>query len=239
MSRIIAAYLVLAAGAVAQTPAAVVNADRTVTFTFQAPQATKVAVNADFPSGLTNLDLERNEAGVWTITTAPLPRGSYYFRFVVDGIPVLLSSPAIFIASTPSMDLVHVRGDEALPYEILDPRMPRGALTIETFYSEMLGRSVKYTVYTPPGYSGSQNLYPVVYLLHGNRGVDPAIEEGKQRFPSNALMWTEVGFADRIADRLIFDKTIREVILVSVDAQGPRALPPGHAGSGACDSGDI
>jgi hypothetical protein len=52
------------------------------------------------------------------------------------------------------------------------------------------------------------------------------MEQGTQRFPSNALMWTEVGFADRIADRLIFEKAIREVILVSIDAQGPRAQPP-------------
>jgi enterochelin esterase family protein len=226
MSRIIFACLILAAGAFAQPSPAVVNPERTVTFTFRAPEAKKVAVNADFPGGFANLDLQRNADGEWTVTTPHLPRGSYYFRFVVDGVPVLLSAPAAYIASTPTMELVHVRGDEALPYEITDPRMPRGALTTETFYSEFLGRSVRYTVYAPPGYSSSQKLYPVVYLLHGNRGVDPSIEDGKQRFPGNALMWTDVGFADRIADRLIFDRAIREVILVSVDAQGPRAQPP-------------
>jgi enterochelin esterase-like enzyme len=226
MSWILSVWFIVIASAVAQTSPAVVNADRTVTFMLRAPLAQKVVVNGDFPLGLRNLDMQKNEAGEWTTTTSPLPRGSYYFRFVVDGLPVLLSPPGLYVASSASMELVHIRGEEALPYELPDPRMPRGEVSIHTFYSDVLERPVKYAVYTPPGYECSHELYPIVYLLHGNAGIDPSPEDGKQRSPVNPLMWMDLGFADRITDRLIADKAIRPAILVSIDSQGPRAQPP-------------
>src|SRR5437764_10614403 len=85
MSRILACFFMVAVLALAQQSGAVVNADGTVTFTLKAPQAQNVVLNGDFPSGLRNIDMQRNELGEWKVTTSPLPRGSCYFRFVVDG----------------------------------------------------------------------------------------------------------------------------------------------------------
>jgi len=38
--------------------------------------------------------------------------------------------------------------------------------------SELLGREFKYTIYLPDGYESDDATYPVVYLLHGNRGTE-------------------------------------------------------------------
>ena len=42
-----------------------------------------------------------------------------------------------------------------------------GRIVTDSIQSSVLGATVKYNVYLPSGFEQSQNLLPVVYLLHG------------------------------------------------------------------------
>ena len=79
-------------------------------------------------------------------------------------------------------------------------------ITAHSFYSDALGRTMPYVVYTPPGYGMSTRRYSVLYMLHGLGGSD--------------TQWQSVGLFD-VADRLIRARTIAPLIIV---------LPQGDAG---------
>lgn len=74
-------------------------------------------------------------------------------------------------------------------------------LTIE---SEILGKTVRYTVYLPYDYDTSSRHYPVVYLLHGYGDDDTG--------------WVQFGEAHLIADEGIARREIPPMILVTPDA---------------------
>jgi enterochelin esterase-like enzyme len=69
-----------------------------------------------------------------------------------------------------------------------------------SFYSAALGRPWPYTIYLPTGYRPDGPRYPVVYLLHGNRG--------------NANDWITLGNLQATADQLIEHKEIPPVVIV-------------------------
>lgn len=68
------------------------------------------------------------------------------------------------------------------------------------FYSKIMGKYMKYTVYLPPDYNTSNRRYPVVYLLHGGGGDD--------------MDWLQFGEANRIADQAISKGEIPAMILI-------------------------
>ncbi len=70
--------------------------------------------------------------------------------------------------------------------------------------SALLGRSVRYAVYLPPGYEEGSRRYPVVYLLHGYTDSENA--------------WVQFGEVDRLADEAIRRGEIPAMIIVMPDA---------------------
>ncbi len=74
-------------------------------------------------------------------------------------------------------------------------RVEAGSLT-----SAILGQERSYSIYLPPGYDASSELYPTLYLLHG-MGQGPS-------------WWTEVARVDRIATSMIESGKIRPLIIV-------------------------
>src|SRR5688572_671673 len=89
----VALLSVAAAAAVAQ-PASrlpplqspVIHADRTLTFSFRAPEAKKVELSGQFLAG--NQSLQKDEAGIWSDTVGPVEPNLYPYNFVVDGVAV-------------------------------------------------------------------------------------------------------------------------------------------------------
>ena len=77
---------------------------------------------------------------------------------------------------------------------------PGKVLEQETITSNILGRSVKYTIYLPADYDVSQRSYPVVYLLHG--------------FTDDNTGWLQFGEINRYADKAIEDGIIPPMIIV-------------------------
>src|SRR3954468_9713646 len=77
----------------------------------------------------------------------------------------------------------------------------RGTVLEErTVNSFILGRPVKYSVYLPADYQGSQRTYPVVYLLHG--------------YTDDHTGWVQFGEVNRYADKAIQDGLIPPMIIV-------------------------
>jgi enterochelin esterase-like enzyme len=68
------------------------------------------------------------------------------------------------------------------------------------FHSNALGRDWAYTVYLPTGYRADGPRYPVVYLLHGNRG--------------DANDWLTQGHLQATVDQLIERNAIPPVVIV-------------------------
>ncbi len=63
-----------------------VHSDRTVTFRFRAPNAKEVLLSRE---GAQRQPMQKDDEGVWTITTEPLQPDYYGYSFVADGVSLL------------------------------------------------------------------------------------------------------------------------------------------------------
>jgi len=216
------ALLALAATAMAQgqpqappLPSPEVLADGRITFRLKAPNAQQVFVSR---SGAERLAMARDDQGLWTATTAPLPPDIYQYTFNVDGTalvdplngwvaPNLLNMSNMVRVPGPSS------GAEALPWDVAD--VPRGQLHRHFYKSARIGDHRDYYVYTPPGYDPRrQERYPVLYLLHG--------------FSDDASGWTSVGQAHVILDNLIAArKAVPMLVVMTLGYGAPEIVTRG------------
>src|SRR5882762_6694349 len=191
-----------ASAALAQTtPAPVVSpevqSDNRVTFRFRAPNVKEVAVSLEgAPKDLT---MQRDEQGVWSVTTEPLTPDFYGYAFVADGVHLIdPSNPLMKANLLNTTSQVHVP-DPSLPWEVGD--VPHGEVHHHFYKSTVVGDQRDFYVYTPPGYDGrGKQTYPVLYLLHG--------------FSDDATGWTAVGRANVILDNLIAQGRTKPMLLV-------------------------
>jgi GH35 family endo-1,4-beta-xylanase/enterochelin esterase-like enzyme len=183
-----------------------VEEDGKVTFRIRAPKAESVSLTGnDIPEIGRGLDLESGESGVWSLTLGPLAPGAYRYRFDVDGIAVLDPvNPATSESNANSWSLLYVPSAGWM-----DNRpIPHGAIAEVHYHSESLQRMRRMHVYTPPGYeSGTEDKYPVFYLLHGAFDCDDS--------------WSSIGRAGFILDNLIAEGKAEPMVVV---------MPAGHTG---------
>ncbi len=174
-----------------------VNSDRTVTFRFRAPNAVEVKLARE---GAEPVPMQKDERGIWSITTAPLDPDYYGYSFVADGVRLSdpqnpLLKPNLLATQTD----VHVPGPLSLPWELND--VPHGEIHHHFYKSKVAGDDRDYYVYTPAGYDpAATKTYPVLYLLHG--------------FSDDASGWTAVGRANVILDNLIAQGKAKPMIVV-------------------------
>ena len=181
-----------------------VSADRKVTFRIHAPQARAIRLAAsDIPAIAQNAQLTRGDNGVWELTHGPIDPGAYRYNFNVDGVATIdPRNPAVSESNNNVWSLVYVPGSDV--FDTKD--VPHGSLSEVTYKSATLGQFRRMHVYTPPGYEGSRDRYPVFYLLHGAGDSDDS--------------WGSVGRAGFILDNLIAAGQARPMIVV---------MPAGHA----------
>lgn len=185
-----------------------VHADRTVTLRIRAPQAQHVSVIGDWDFWKTPAAFTKGEDGVWSVTLPALAPQIYSYRLDLDGAAVAdpVNTHVVSSVMWGQTSLVEVPGEPPPPWtERRDA--PHGALTTETYvFDQQLRRVV---VYTPPGYAGGSERYPVLYLTHGVGGDEND--------------WTALGRAHVIADNLIAAGKMAPVIIVMPNAH---AVPP-------------
>ena len=205
------------AGAVpAQTPLAPltspeVHADKSVTFRFRAPNDKDVAVMIE--GAAKPLPMQKDDQGVWSVTTVPLAPDYYGYTIIADGVGLFdPSNHAVKPNFLYRASEVHVPGPASLSWEI--SAVPHGEIHHEFYKSGVVRDDRDYFVYTPPGYDprGKQT-YPVLYLLHG--------------FSDDASAWTAVGRANVILDNLIAQGRAKPMIIVMPLGYGaPGVLAP-------------
>jgi len=174
-----------------------VHADNSVTFRLRAPNAVEVKLGLE---GADLVPMQKDDQGMWSVTTLPLAPDYYGYEFAVDGVRMLDPSNYLLIPNllTPA-NAVHVPGRLSLPWELND--VPHGEIHHHFYKSAVAADDRDYYVYTPPGYEpAAKKTYPVLYLLHG--------------FSDDASGWTAVGLANVILDNLIAQGKAKPMIVV-------------------------
>ena len=145
-----------------------VHSDRRITFRLRAPNVKEVLFARE---GVQPVPMQKDEQGVWSITTEPLEPDFYGYSFVADGVSLIdPSNPLMKPNLLNSQSVVHVPGPASLPWEVNN--VPRGMIAHHFYKSGVVGDDRDYYVYTPPGYDPrAKKHYPVLYLLHGFSAV--------------------------------------------------------------------
>ena len=171
----------------------------------KAPDATKVRLN--FWSG-PKVDMEKQQDGFWTVTTAPLVPGFHYYTLFIDGAEVSDPNTHAFFGGGKPASGVEVPEPGSTYYSVQD--VPHGAVREVWYNSKVTGSWRHALVYLPPGYDSQTNTrYPVFYLQHG-AGED---ETG----------WVRQGHANFILDNLIAAKSCKPMIVVMAYGYAHRA----------------
>jgi enterochelin esterase family protein len=174
-----------------------VHADGGVTFRFRAPNAREVKVDLE---GTEPAPMQKDDQGVWSVTTSPLPPDYYGYSFSADGVRLLdPENPLLVPNLLATGNAVHVPGPLSLPWEWNN--VPHGEIHHHFYKSAVAADDRDYYVYTPPDYEpATKKTYPVLYLLHG--------------FSDDASGWTAVGLANVILDNLIAQGKAKPMIVV-------------------------
>lgn len=201
-----------------QVESPVINADGTVTFRYQAPNASKVEVTGDFlPTQKLEFEMNgqkisydapgvrelvKGANGVWEYTTDYVVAPDMYtYTFRADGTTVIDPNNVFVnrdIASLTSVLLVAKEGARSDLYAI--HRVPHGTVSKVWYPSATAGFDRRLTVYTPAGYEQSKEKYPVLFVLHGIGGDEDA--------------WVTQGRATQILDNLIARGQAKPMIVV-------------------------
>jgi enterochelin esterase-like enzyme len=190
----------------AQTPARLrsvdVHPDHTVTFSYKDAAAAKVTLSLDGVAK--SIPMEKDETGLWTVTTQPLSPEVYNYHFEADGDhrldPV---NPHLTTNLVSASNMFTVSGDTPQPWE--DTDVPHGTMHRHIYTTAtVLGlpdNQSGYVVYTPPGYDEkAKKPYPVFYLLHGWSDSDAS--------------WSANGRANLIFDNLLAAGRIKPMVVV-------------------------
>ena len=206
-----------------------VNADRTVTFRFEAPNADTVQITGDFlPTEKMNTQwglfdvpgkahLSKDNKGIWTFTSAPLESDLFSYSMIVDGLKSTDPNNVYLIRDVASVfNVFIVGGGKADLYSV--NKVPHGSVARRWYDSPGNGMTRRITIYTPPGYENSKDKYPVFYLLHGMGGDEEA--------------WIALGRTAQILDNLIAQGKAKPMLVVMTNGNVAQEAAPGESSLG-------
>ncbi len=181
-----------------------VSDDHRVTFRIYAPKAGEVSVSGDFgQSG----KMEKDDQGVWSRTVGPLTPDFYSYSFNVDGVRTIDAKNPMIKPGLNGLDSLFLVPGEEAEFEMTKD-VPHGEVRAVWYRSGTLGMPRRMHVYTPPGYEGGSERYPVLYLLHGSGDEDSG--------------WSTIGRAGFIIDNLIAAGKAVPMIVVMPNGSLPR-----------------
>ena len=165
--------------------------DNRVMYRVIAPNAQAVRIG--------NTNLTKGPDNIWSGTTEkPLVEGFHYYGVNVDGATAADPSTRTYFGSgwwNAGIEIPAPDQDFYQPKEV-----PRGRVSEQWYFSKVTGKWRRCFVYTPPGYDGGKNKYPVFYLLHG--------------WGEDETAWFNQGRVDYIMDNLIAEKKAKPMIIV-------------------------
>ncbi|MDQ1473347.1 MAG: hypothetical protein QOJ99_4827 [Bryobacterales bacterium] len=193
------------------------SADGRITFRLRAPNAKEVFVTGLAPGQ--RLAMQKDDQGVWTVTTESMKPDMYGYAFNVDGAsfndPGNSNFKTAMVGAGQSQ--VHIPGP--VSWEPA-PGIARGAVAHHFYHSALIGDNRDFYAYTPPNYEPNRKeAYPVLYLLHG--------------LGDDAAGWITAGAANVILDNLIAQGKAKPMVMVNTLGYGvANMLPAGRGGPG-------
>jgi enterochelin esterase-like enzyme len=188
--------------------------DLRVLFRVNAPNATKVQVDLG-----KIYNMQKDEKGIWTVTTDPQVPGFHYYSLVIDSFKFADPASESFYGTGRMSSAIDVPEAGTDFYLIKD--VPHGDIRSKNYFSKTMGTWRSINIYTPPGYDkDAGKSYPVLYIQHGG-GED---ERG----------WAVQGKTNIILDNLIAEK--KAVPMIVVIANGNVTRPGATTGGGYNDA---
>ncbi len=196
----------------------VIHTDGSVTFSYRNPSAKRVKLFCDCDLRNNNYNIERENLqsvrmkpdsnGVFTFTTKPLPPEVYTYQFKshgrrfvdpdnADSIRVLNTRRSVFVLSGSTLSDLCIK--DSL----------HGRIEFFEIWDTACEKTRRILLYLPPDYDRNEQLYPVLYLLHGINGYEEA--------------WQDKGRAVQQVDKLIRQEKIVPMVVVMPDVN-PRKL---------------
>jgi enterochelin esterase family protein len=184
--------------------------DGKVTFRVFSKDASKVTVAGEWQSGINAVEtLVRNDTGLFTLTVGPLKPELYAYTFAVDGVKTIdPNNVQVRRDGSNYQSFFIIPGAESDLY-LQKNGVPHGTVNKVWYKSEVLGIDRRVYVYTPAGYEGGTQKYPVFYLLHGAGGDEDA--------------WTNMGRTAQIMDNLIAQGKAKPMIVVMTNGNANQA----------------
>lgn len=167
--------------------------DGRVLFRIKAPFAKEVCI--DQFGAITKLEKVSEETWEGKVD---LGRGFKYFFLKIDGNEVLNPYLPIGYGCCRPMNFVDVPVPGEEDWDELTG-IPHGGVTRRYYPSSVTGKLEICLVYTPANYDPAKK-YPVLYLQHG--------------YGENETSWVYQGHAARIADKLIHEGKMKEMLIV-------------------------
>jgi len=200
-----------------------VHNDGRVTFRYFDPGAQHVVVNLEGRKD--PYVMEKDQQGIWSVTSDPLAPEIYGYSFTADRIHRLDPENTRIKPNLLTLNnLVLVPGPSPMPWE--DTDIPHGTVHHHFYKSNVVGDNRDFYVYTPPGYDpNAKTLYPVLYLLHG--------------YSDDARGWTAVGKANLILDTLIDQGKAKPMIVVMPLGYGAPEIVSRSSASGGFRNQDL
>lgn len=204
----------------------VVNVEsRSVIFNLNAPNAREVALTGNIlrnmidtlPDGsirrMESFSMKRiGNEGVWTVTVPEVVPDLYTYKFVVDGVEVVDPLNAYVVRDVKNIsNMVFMPGDKADLF--IPTNVPHGTVESVWYDSAFKGKERRLSVYLPNSYYGTDNRFPVLYLLHGMGGDETS--------------WLELGRVAEILDNMIARGEAEPMIVVIPNGNISREAVPG------------
>lgn len=190
--------------------------DNSVEFVLEAPHAEQVLLRADWMSQPASMQ-RRESDNKWYYKCEDMQPGLYTYTYNVDGTTIVDPSSIYCMRDVGQLFTYFIiSGSYADNYMIQD--VPHGTVSQQWYDSEAMGYARRLTVYTPAGYEGGDESYPVLYLLHGMGGDETA--------------WNELGRASVILDNLIASGKAQPMIVVMPNGNVAQKAAPGASSRG-------
>lgn len=166
-----------------------------VQLSIYAPQAKTVGITGDIMPWGQQLNVVKNDDGVWTVTVPDVKAGAYRYAFMVDGMRVY-DPKAPMAHETSAIAIIPQKGNDF--FQMKD--VPHGAIAQRYYHSKVMNTTRRLHVWTPAGYEKSTESLPVFYLIHGGGDTDNA--------------WPTVGCAGNILDNLLAEGKMKPMVVV-------------------------
>ena len=191
-----------------------ITPDNRVLFKVNAPNAGKVQVNMG-----KLYDMQKDDKGLWSVTTDPQDPGFHYYSLVIDGFAFADPASESFYGTGKMSSAVDIPEAGVDFYTIKE--VPHGDIRSKNYFSKTMNAWRPVNIYTPPGYDQDpKKTYPVLYIQHGG-GED---ERG----------WAVQGKTNIILDNLIASG--KAVPMIVVIANGNVTTPGSTGGGGYNDA---